>query len=72
MMRDDYFVGMKVKAAVSLMVRRVAKEDTQCGARCKVVSGSGIEICITSATKNVKVIVRRQGTVKSKVWRHKP
>jgi hypothetical protein len=54
---DDDPVGGKVKAAVSLMMRRVAKEDAKSGARRKFICGSGSEVQITGTTKDTKVIV---------------
>jgi hypothetical protein len=59
MTRDGDPVGGAVKAAVSLMMRRVAKEDAESGALRKFVCGSGSEVWITGTTKNKKVIVRR-------------
>jgi hypothetical protein len=55
---DDDPIGGVVKAAVSLMMRRVTKEDTERGAWRKFVCGSGSEVWITGTTKNTKVIVR--------------
>jgi hypothetical protein len=54
---DDNPVGGEVKAAVSLMMRRVAKEDAKSGARRKFICGSGSEVQITGTTKDTKVIV---------------
>jgi hypothetical protein len=64
---DDDPVGGSIKTAVSLMMRRVAKEDAQGGARRKLVCGSGGEVGITCTTKNTKVIVGREFTVKGEL-----
>jgi hypothetical protein len=54
---DDDPVGGEAKAAVSLMMRRVAKEDAKSRAWHKFICGSGSEVRITGTTKDTKVIV---------------
>ena len=51
MTRDDDSIGGRIKASVSLMVSRVAKEDAKGRTRCKFVGSGGREIGITLTTK---------------------
>jgi len=39
--QDDNLVGIKIKAAVSLMMSGVAKEDTKSRTRCELVCSGG-------------------------------
>jgi hypothetical protein len=57
MMGDDEPVGGEVKAAISLMMRRVAKEDAKSGVWRKFICGSGSKVRITGTTKDTKMIV---------------
>jgi hypothetical protein len=54
---DNNPVGGEVKAAVSLMMRRVTKEGAKSGAWRKFICGGGREVRITGTTKDTKVIV---------------
>jgi hypothetical protein len=39
--RGDVSIGERIKASISLVVRRVAKESAEHGARSKLVGGCG-------------------------------
>jgi len=72
MARDDDSIGGTVKAAVSLVVSRVAEKNTECRTRRKLVSGCGSEVWVASTTKDPKVIARRRHPVKGEVRCSKP
>jgi len=65
--RDDDSIGGSIKASVSLMVSRVAKEDAKGRTRCKFVGSGGLEIGITLTTKNAEMIVGRRTTKQGRV-----
>jgi hypothetical protein len=54
---DNNPVGGEVKAAVSLMMRRVASENAKSGAWRKFICGNDSEVRITGTTKDTKVII---------------
>ncbi|GKE39489.1 hypothetical protein Tco_1462894 [Tanacetum coccineum] len=56
MTRNDNFVGVQVKAPISMMIVRVPEKDRWCGTRGKFVRWKGLRI--TKASKHAKVIVR--------------
>jgi hypothetical protein len=49
---DDDSIGGRIKAAVSLVMSRVTKEDAESRASSKLVGSSGGNIGITLAAKN--------------------
>nr|GEX63036.1 meiotic nuclear division protein 1 homolog isoform X1 [Tanacetum cinerariifolium] len=53
---NDDFVGVQVKALISMMIVRVPKKDRWCGARGKFVRWKGVRV--TKAFKRAKVGVR--------------
>jgi hypothetical protein len=65
--RDDDSIGGRIKASISLMVSRVAKEDAKGRTRCKFVGSGGREIGITLTTKNAEMIVGRRTTKQGRV-----
>jgi hypothetical protein len=69
---DDDPISGEVKAAVSLMMRRVAKEDAKSGAWRKFICGSGSEVRTTGTTKDTKVIVRWKNAVEGELWCDEP
>jgi hypothetical protein len=56
---DDYLVGRHVETAVSFVVGRVAKENTQGRSRSEFVGGCGGQVRVAFAAKNPEVIVCR-------------
>jgi hypothetical protein len=56
---DDYLVGRHVKAAISFVVSRVTKKDTQDKMRSEFVGGCGRQVRIAFATKDSEVCVSR-------------
>jgi hypothetical protein len=67
---DDDTVSVAIKAEVTLVVEGIAKEDTQGGARGKLMGGGGGKVGVALATKNAKMLIRRlsaeQGEVGSR------
>ena len=59
MPRDDDLVGGKIKAAITFVVSRISKEDTQSKAGGELVSCCGGQVRIAGATKDTKMIIRR-------------
>jgi len=72
MTRDDDPIRGAIKAAVSLVMSRVAEKDTECGARCKLMRGCGSEVRVACTTKDPKVVVCRQDPVKGEVRCNEP
>lgn len=67
---DDDTVGVEIKILIPFVVSRVAKEDTLSGSWSEFVAGSGGEVGIAGATKDVKVFVgRRRPKEGSGEWR---
>lgn len=54
MTRDDDTFRIEVKAAVSLMVRWVSKEDTNGGVRSELMTSYGGEVRVVQASKHTK------------------
>jgi len=59
MARDDDKVRRKVEAAITLVVRGIAEEGTEGGARSEFVGSRGSKVGVTSAPKNAKIMVGR-------------
>jgi hypothetical protein len=66
--RDEDTTIREVQTTVSLMLRRVAKEDTESGTGGQLIRRSGGCVGVTSAPTHTKVIVAGRGTKKSVVW----
>jgi hypothetical protein len=66
---DDYLVGRHVKAAVSFVVSRVIKEDTQGRPRSEFVGGRGRQVRIAFATEDSKVCISRRCAKEGKMRR---
>ena len=60
MARDDDAICGEIKAAITLVVVRIAKENTWLGTRCKLVCGGGGEIWVTPTTENSEMGVIRK------------
>lgn len=67
MARDNDTVGREIKTVVSLTVRRVSKEDTPSGTRCKFVGSNRKKVEIAGATKNTEVFVGQGSTKQGKM-----
>jgi hypothetical protein len=65
---DDYLVG-RHKTAVSFVVSRVTKENTQGRSRSEFVGGCGGKVRVAFAAKNPEVIVSRKCTKEGKMRR---
>jgi hypothetical protein len=63
--RDDDPIDGKVKASITLAIRRVAEEGTQSGPRGQLVRGSGSEIWIAGASKGPEIMIGGKGAVES-------
>lgn len=59
MLRDDDAVRTVIEALESLVIRRLAEEDTHGGTRSEFVGGGGIEVRIASTAKDTKMLIRR-------------
>jgi len=57
MTRDDDAIGMAFKANVALVVRGVAKEDTQGGAGSKFMGDCGGKVRVTFTVKDPKMLI---------------
>nr|GEU59310.1 hypothetical protein [Tanacetum cinerariifolium] len=62
MMGNDDFVGVRVKALISLMIVRVPEKDRCCGTRDKFVRWKGVRVTKASKRANVGVRVLRPNT----------
>jgi len=63
--RDDDPIGGKVKAPITLVIRRVAEEGAQSGPRGQLVRGSGGEIWIAGASKGPEIMRGGKGVMES-------
>ena len=72
MTRDDDPIRGAIKAAVSLVMSRVAEKNTQRGTQCKLMRGCGSEVRVACTTKDPKVVVCRQDPVKGEVRCNEP
>jgi hypothetical protein len=66
--RDEDTARREVQTTVPLMLRGVAKKDTESGTGGQLMRRSGSYVGVTSAPKHTKVIVAGRGTEKSVVW----
>ena len=55
MARDDDAICGEIKAAITLVVVRIAKENTWLGTWCKLVYGGGGEIRVTSIAETLEM-----------------
>ena len=55
MARDDDTTCGEIKAAITLVVVRIAKENTWLGTQCKLVYGGGRESWVTPTTENSEI-----------------
>ncbi|GKE41220.1 hypothetical protein Tco_1464625, partial [Tanacetum coccineum] len=62
MTRNDDFVGVQVKAPVSMMIVSVPKKDRWCGTRGKFVRWKGVRVTKASKCANVGIRVLRPNT----------
>jgi hypothetical protein len=67
MTRDEDSVGGEVKTPISLMIGRVAEEDTASGARGELMRSSRSEIGIASAPEDTKMVVGGMDAEESEV-----
>jgi hypothetical protein len=65
--RDDDAMGSELEAAIPLVVRGVAKEETASGAWRHLVSGSSGSVGIAGTTKDTEVGVGRGGVVQGEI-----
>jgi hypothetical protein len=65
--RDEDTARREVQTTIPLMLRGVAKEDTESGTGGQLMRSGGC-VGVTSAPKHTKVIVAGRGTEKSVVW----
>jgi hypothetical protein len=66
---DDYLVGRHVKAAISFVVSRVTKEDTQGRPKSEFVGGCGRQVRIAFASEDSKVCISRRCAKEGKMQR---
>jgi hypothetical protein len=64
---DDDSVCGEVKAAITLVMRGVAEERTQGGARSKFVGGGGGEIRIAGTAKRAQIVIGGKSAMEGKV-----
>jgi hypothetical protein len=60
---NDDAVRGEIKAPVALVIRWVAKKDTESGARGKLVGSCGREVRIASAPKRSKIMIGGKGAM---------
>ena len=72
MARDDDVMSSEIYAAITLMVRRIAKKDACTRPWCEFVRHGGGGVGIAKATKNAKRRVVGVGVMKGKIWRGSP
>jgi hypothetical protein len=66
---DDYLIGRHVKTAVSFVVSRVTKKNTQGRSRSEFVGGCGRQVWIAFATEDPEVCVSRRCAKEGKMRR---
>jgi hypothetical protein len=64
---DEDLARGEVEATVPLVVMRVTKEHTTCGAGCQLVRSSGTDVRVTGTAEDTKVIVAGRCTKESMV-----
>jgi hypothetical protein len=69
MARDEDPTRGKVKATVTLVIRRVPEKDIESRTGCQLVGSGGCGVRVTRTPEDSKMIVPRRGTKKSVVWR---
>jgi hypothetical protein len=64
---DHEAISGEVKAVIAFMVVGIAEEDTECGARSKLVGCGGRHVRVTHAAKHTKMLIHRGSAEQSKV-----
>lgn len=67
MLRDDDPVRRSIKTAIAFVMRGIAKEDTQGGARNEFVGSSGRKVGIAPTTKNTEMLIGWLGAIKDQM-----
>jgi hypothetical protein len=69
MARDKDTARGKIKATVTLVIRRVSEKDTESRPGSQLMVSSGGSVRVTRTSEDSKVVVPRRGTEKSVVRR---